>query len=247
MKVPDVRGAVTRNWPQKATALILAAVLWALTEAEEPTTQLVPVRVNIQPPPGRALTLSVPQVQALYSGPTRELIKLFASPPTISRQIPDTASSPEFTLTLTPADLSLDIEASVQPLDVQPRVITLVLDDMARRTVAVVTRVSIETDPGFDLMSGIAVVPESLAITGPRMTVERVDSVFTLPLELTRVRAPVRQTVEIDTTSLGNLRLSRSTVTIAAEVGRITERVLMGIPIRIQGEPSVAWIANPPR
>ena len=46
----DLKRAIAANWPIKLTALVLATVLWAAVEAEEPTTQLIPVSVTITTP-----------------------------------------------------------------------------------------------------------------------------------------------------------------------------------------------------
>jgi len=61
-----VRDGLVVNWPAKLTALLLSGVLWAAVAAEEPTTQLVPVTLVVQPPPGRTLKGTLPSVQAVY-------------------------------------------------------------------------------------------------------------------------------------------------------------------------------------
>ena len=138
-----VRDWLFRNWPIKITALIVASLLWAVTEAEEPTTQLIPVSITVTPPSGRALTFNLPPVQALYAGPARELIQLFGSPPRIRLVIPDTVSTTEYTFQLTVDSIKLDFTSSVLAQDVQPRTITVQLDDMAQKTVPVVSRVQV--------------------------------------------------------------------------------------------------------
>lgn len=241
-----LRATLTANWPIKVTALVLAALLWAVTEAEEPTTQLVPVNLAVAPPEGRVLSFRIPPVQALYAGSSRELIKLFASPPTIRVQLPDTISGASYSLALSTDDLILGRDADVQAQDVQPRTINLILDDVASRTVPVIPLVSIRPDSGFAVFGGVAVIPASVAITGPRGIVEQIDTLRTIPIELTRVTAPIRRGVEIDTTSLGVVRLSRHSVVILAEVGRISERVVMGVPVRIRGQRGISWTSEPP-
>ena len=80
-----IPSSIGSNWPIKVTALGLATVLWAAVSAEEPTTQLVPIRLDIQTPTTKTLLQEVPPIRALYAGSARELIKLLTSaPPSIS-------------------------------------------------------------------------------------------------------------------------------------------------------------------
>lgn len=242
----DIKTAALAHWPIKLTALALAAMLWAVTEAEEPTTQLVPVNLVVSPPAGRALSFRTPPVQALYAGPARELIKLFASPPLIDVTIPDTISAADYILTLTTRDLVVGGDVNVQAQDVQPRTIRIVLDDLARKTVPVVPIVRIIPDSGYTMFSDVAVIPATIEITGPEAIVSQIDTLHTFATELTRVTAPIRRRVRIDTTSLGVLQLSQRSVIVLAEVGRISERVIMGVPVRIRGRRSSTWVASPP-
>ncbi len=76
-----VPSRIGSNWPIKVTALGLATVLWAAVSAEEPTTQLVPIRLDIQTPTTKTLLQDIPPIRGLYAGSARELIKLLARHP----------------------------------------------------------------------------------------------------------------------------------------------------------------------
>ena len=122
-----LREAATNNWPAKVTALLLAGVLWAVVEAEEPTTQLVPVQVELDLPADRTLARPMPPVQALYTGAARELIRLYATPPVLRRRVTDTL----ITLTLTPNELVTARDIDAAPLDIQPRQLLIQLVPIA--------------------------------------------------------------------------------------------------------------------
>jgi YbbR domain-containing protein len=241
-----VRGWIINNWPVKLTALVLATVLWAAVAAEEPTTQLVPVQLHVEPPPGRALRGSIPPVQAVYVGSTRELIKLYSSPPTIRRVLPDTLSGTEYTLVLAPEDLVVRRNVNVRAQDVQPRTVSVLLDDVARRLVPVVPRVRIVPDSGYAVVGGIAVAPASVAALGPESAIRELDTVHTVSLELTDVTTPVTRTVALDTAGHGRVRFTPSEVTISAEIAFMAERVLMGVPVLIQADRPQFLTSDPP-
>lgn len=241
-----IRGLIFTNWPIKITAIVLAGILWAATAAQEPATDLVDVRLEVQPPPGRALAAELPPVKALYAGRTRELIKLYAQPPVVSKQLPDTLTGSVYLLELSLADLTVVDNADVAPQDIQPRTISVQLDDVFERTVPVVPRVSVVPDSGYEQFGGIAVVPGSVIVRGPRELVRATDELFTLPLELVAATEPATQTVPIDTSALGILRLSHSEVQVSVDVDAVSDQVVMGVPVVVRSERGGEWIADPP-
>jgi hypothetical protein len=234
------------NWPIKVTALIVASILWAVTEAEEPTTQLIPVAITVTPPEGRALTFDLPPVQALFAGPARELIQLFGSPPKIRLKIPDTVSTTEYTFNLTVDSIQLDFVSSVQAQDLQPRKITVQLDDWAQKTVPVVSFVQVIPEAGYQLLSEISYSPNTVVVTGPRNRVERIESISTETTSFRRLAVNFERSVNLDTTDIGVVRLSRYSILVSGEVGRLTERVLTGVPIVVRGDPTTNWVTIPP-
>ena len=113
--------ALLTNWPTKVTALVLATLLWAVVEAEQPTTQLVPVRLALDLPTGQTLAEPLPAIQALYAGPASEIIKLYATPPVIHRQLVDSVT----VIDLSPGDITVVRDVNANAQDIQPRRFTV--------------------------------------------------------------------------------------------------------------------------
>ena len=239
-----IRSAVFTNWPVKVTALVLSAVVWAAVAAEEPATETVPVNLVVEAPPGRALVGPIAPVEADYVGAPRELIELFGTPPVIRKVVPDTLTGTEYTIALSIEDLLVGGDIDVSPEDVRPREVVIALDDITRRTVRVTPRVRLVPDSGYTVVGGIAVVPSTVTIYGPETAVRDIRTISTLPLQLTRVRAPVRRTLVLDTTALGVARVTPTQVEISAEVVFLAERVLMGVPVTVRSDGS-EWVADP--
>jgi len=229
----------------KLSALALAAILWAAVAAQEETTQLVPVDLEVYPPEGRALAADPPPIQALYAGTARELIKLYVQPPTIQTTLPDTISGSEYTLELALVDLLVPDGAAVRPQRLEPRVVTIQLDDVAEQVVRVIRQGTVEPDTGYQIFGSVSVSPARITISGPREVVEGLESVFTIPLILEGVRAPVDTQLALDTSALGPVRLSQTSVRVSADVGALSERVLMGVPVSIRTDIPGTWVADP--
>ena len=242
------RQAVLANWPLKLTALVLATVLWAAVATEEPTTQQVSVSLLVQTPEGRSLIRQLPKVQATFAGSARELLKLYATPPVIHKTVPDTAADSVYTFPLSPDDIEVAKRVDVRVQSVSPRSATVSLENVSRRTVPVVSRVTVRPDSGFAIFGGIAVTPGSVLVVGTGPQLAGVQRVATIALELTAVSGPVHRTVRLDTTSLGPVHLARHEVEISADVGPVSERVLMGVPVTVRGERGVGggWSSDPP-
>lgn len=193
----------TERLQLKGAALFLALVLWFIVSATEPSEQLVPVRFN--PLLDSTLTLmeAPPPVQALVIGRTRELLKLYAAPPTLRRlvdaDVPDTV-----TIELRPTDV--DLPAGVQAIvrDVQPRSITLRFATAASRTVPVRSALSVIPDTGVRITGAVRFEPDSVRITGNRRVIATITAVSTLASQL-RIRDSTPLLVGLDTAGMGVL------------------------------------------
>jgi YbbR domain-containing protein len=231
----------------KVTALAFAAILWAAVAAEEPTIQRVAVSLRVRAPEGRPLTRALPPVYGVFSGPARELLKLVASPPIVHVAIPDTSIDSVYTVQLAAKDVEIAKNIDVRPESVEPRTLTLTLENVARRMVPVVPRVTVRPDSGFAMFGGVAVTPESVLVVGSGPQLSHIHEITTLPVELSDVSGPVRRTVLLDTSGMGSVRFTRNDVEISTEVGPFSERVLMGIPVTVRGERGGgAWSSEPP-
>jgi YbbR domain-containing protein len=242
-RVQRLRDWIFSNWPIKLTALVLATVLWAVTAAQETTSQLVPVTLEVQAPEGRDFTSELPQVQARFAGTLRELIKLYESPPIVRKSIPDTIVGTTFTVELNPDDIEVTDNANVIAQELQPRAFTVTLDDVIQRSVRVVSRVQIVPESGYGVFGRVTLSPATVTIQGPEELVNQIESVRTVPLDTGGVRSNVSMRVPIDTTGLGVVRLVEEAVIVAAEIGQESERVIIGVSVALP-DPSL-WESTP--
>jgi hypothetical protein len=178
-----LKAALTERLGYKAAALFFAIVLWLVVSAEEPSEQVVPVRLEASFDTGRTLTSARPEIRALVAGRARDLIKLYDQPPVVRRMVTDDAPD-SVAVDLRPADVYIppDVDAVVR--DVQPRSVVLVFDVMASRRVPVASRAKVtvfdSAGTGTTTSALTRVVPDSVTITGPRRVVNAVPFVRTV-------------------------------------------------------------------
>ena len=231
----DLRRAVVKNWPMKATSLAAAAVLWAVIAAQEPRTQYVPVNLTLQLPDGRGLAEAPPAVEALVTGPARELFKLYATPPSIDLTIPDDPAT-TYNLDLNRQNLRFGTDAAVAVQDIRPRHITVRLDSVLTKTVPVFSNATVVADTGFQLVGPPSITPASIVVTGTQTELAAISGLSTLPFTQTNARSTVRQPLALDTAGMSSVRLSQYGVTLVAVVVEITTRVLPNVRVTPPGE-----------
>ena len=118
-----LRSALTSHPGYKLSALFFATVLWVVASAEETAERFVPVR--FAPALAGELVLDEqPELRALVSGPARELLKLYDTPPILRREITGAAPG-EMRLKVEPSDVILPPGVDALVRDVQPRTLVL--------------------------------------------------------------------------------------------------------------------------
>lgn len=230
-----LRDLLLANWPIKVTALVLATVLWAVVAAEETTTQLVPVDLDIDPPLGRTFTSELPEIQALYGGSLRDLLRLYETPPIIRKVIPDTLTGSTFTMRLTTDDLGLVENADVRAQEIVPNTITVQLDDFLQKKIPLVANASLATDSGYEVFGEVQVSPDSVTLRGPEALVRAIESLSTVAVNREGLTDAFRQVVAVDTAGLGVVRVLPSEVELTADIGAVSEHILMGVAVNVPG------------
>jgi hypothetical protein len=204
--IPNWRRRVTEAFTQrlalKGTALALASMLWFIVTAKEPNQNLVEVHFSPQLDSSLVLKDPLPPIHALVVGPPQELLKLYARPLVIRRNI--SANSPDtvvIDLSASDVDLPPGVDAIVR--GIEPHSITLRFESTSSRMVPVRSAIQVVIDtlrPRTDL--AVRLEPDSVEVSGPRQRVLGLPFVTT-----TRVTIPAGDSlphlVDIDTARLG--------------------------------------------
>jgi hypothetical protein len=240
---------ITRNWPIKGAALFLALMLYVAVQLQQPVTTSFDVTLNVQLPPGRALIHKPPKVRVQISGKGSQILKLRSLAGDITRRIPDTLTSSTYAIHLDPAEVELALPkgADVRVMEVRPSEITLALDSVARKDVRIVSLVSVTPDSGQILQGGLSMTPRMARLVGPEKALDAIDSVTTVPTEITSVSGEFSRTVPIDTAPLGIVRLAPKQVTVSGTMGVILERSFAGIPVETGAGAITSFIVTPAR
>ncbi len=196
--------AFAEQLPLKATAVLLAILLWFVVNAKEPQLELVPVRFIPVLDSSLVLRDAVPPLQAIIAGSPKQLIKLSSTPPVIRRTL--TADAPDtVVIDLRPDDVTLPDGVDAVVRDIQPRHLTLRFEPTWNRTVPVNSAVNVEMAAGSGPVTTV-LNPDHVQVSGPRHLLMRIPSVRTV-----RATIPFPDSlphlVDIDTTGFGEARV----------------------------------------
>ena len=240
---------LSRNWPIKVAAVFLSLMLYVAVQLQQPVTTSFDVALNLQLPPGRALMHKPPKVRVQISGKGSQILKLRSLAGDITRRVPDTLTASMWTVRLDPTDVELALPkgADVRVMEVRPSEITIALDTVARKDVRIVSLVTVPLDSTQFLRGGLSVSPAIARLVGPEKSLSTIESVTTVPTEITNVVGPFTRTVPIDTMPLGIVRLSPKQVVVTGDLGVFAERTFAGIPVETGAGAITNFIMTPAR
>jgi len=113
----------TRNWPIKGAAIFLSLMLYVAVQLQQPVTTDFELALNVQLPPGRTLQQKLPKIHAQISGKGSQVLRLRSLRGDVTRRMPDTLSSPTWTIRLEPTEIEAQLPkgADVRVLEILPR------------------------------------------------------------------------------------------------------------------------------
>jgi hypothetical protein len=196
----------TENLALKASAALLAVVLWFVVAAREPTEEVIGVRFEPLLDSSLVLRDPPPMVRALVIGRASEILKLSSNPLTIRRPIasdvPDT-----LVVSLRTSDVEVPEGIEVIVRDVEPRAIPLRFEASASRTVPVRSALYSGAQTGGRNAAvvepaSVRLEPESVTISGPRRAVSRIRFVRTA-MDTIAPYDTLPHLVDLDTAQLG--------------------------------------------
>jgi hypothetical protein len=228
-----LRAALTADWPLKLTALALSVLLWLIASSEEPASGLLTVELRVQPPAGRTVVRDPGRVRATVVGRRRDLLRLSHDNLVLTRILPDSLTADTASLTIDPADLVFPRATGIRVQDVEPRSVAVELNPVAQRTVPIRPVVRVQSQSGFELVGGVAVVPGEVRLAGPADRIRAIDSARTVPLELAGADGPAEQPVLVDTTGFGPVHVFPTRVTVSLNVQAMGERTLWPVPVQV--------------
>ena len=226
----------TYQWRLKLTSLALAILLWVIVTAEQVTTQWIPVRVDAvvrDPDYVMAGGADPATVRVRFRGSGRELWELALEQPTLVLSIRNVGNARTFALDPAMVRLPEGLRG-VEATDVRPGVVRLDLQRQVTRSIPVRARIGARSAEHFVLDGDVRVTPATVDVTGPEAALSTLDEIPTRAFEVVRDDdSTFSQRVNLDTTGMRGLRVSRQEVRVTGRVDRRVDRAfaVMGVAV----------------
>ena len=127
-------------------------------------------------------------------------------------------------------------DANVTINNVNPDTLKFRYDSNAVKMIPVEFISEITFAPGYDSELGFKIEPDSVKVIGPQILVDSINSVKTMPLKLSDVKASISTQVGLESLSNDQLRTSINQINISAEVERFTEGTI-DVPVIVKNVP----------
>jgi len=200
-----IRNLLLDNVGLKLASLFLAFLLYAHVVTDQPRESTVQIPVTLLGlPDSLAVTGKLPEhVGVKIRGRWKDLIRLGLTSPYLPVDLGNVRPG-SFKTTITADDVA---ERAIPPelsksLDVaeiyEPRTIDIEIEAKATKRVRVAPLLVGVPPRGFALAGPVVATPDSVVVQGAASVVAALDSVCTLPVDITEEREKIQRQVEID-------------------------------------------------
>jgi YbbR domain-containing protein len=217
-----------------ALALVVAMGLWLLVNMGERTSERT-LRVRLEPeniPAGVMIVNPIPEyAEVRVSGSGLILSSIDQKN---LHTVLDLSGTKPGVLTFSLDPKNFELPRKVEVTRITPSQVTFHLDQLVKRSLPVRLERTGEVAPGLRLKE-LALVPEKVEVTGPKSRVDAMPSLFTAPLDLSRLQ-PGTQQVDVSLTQPGGLvRLKSTEIRVRTVVEPVVvERELRRVKLEVR-------------
>jgi YbbR domain-containing protein len=189
-----------KNLPYKLLALALAVTLWFVVVGEERVEigLTIPLElINI--PRDLIVVNNVTQgIDIRINGP-RSLVRSI-SPENLSKRL-DLSQTREGTVTFSISSEGISLPRGVKITRIHPTTVVVVLQKLSTKLIPIRPRLVGRPAPERELES-VRIYPEKIEIAGPAEVLEKLDTLWTKPLDLAGVKESFKKKAPLDFRSL---------------------------------------------
>jgi YbbR domain-containing protein len=221
-----------KNVGLKIFSLTFAIILAWFANSDTNSSEIaftLPVQIQNPPQDRVVLDQSANEVQLRVRGPSFIVSRLPSMSLSFKVRIPSDAGQ-EYKVTLEPD--SLHLEPSVKVLAINPPTVNFQLDHLLKKDVPVIVS-KLGTLPDSLHLDRIEISPAVISLSGPKSTLENINSVNTGPLELKTIKA--EETRELPLQALGaDIRFSDERVAVRVSVSPEKHRKFIDFPVELR-------------
>ena len=192
------RRSLFRNAPAKAVSLAVAVVVFFFVRTTSLEQRFITVPLELRTAPRYTVTAGLPATATItLRGEGTQIFQLQPGDVVVYVDLTDRKNEGVYRV---PVLFEKHGEAAVlDPLEitVEPTEVTATLEQVLTRSIRVVPSISAPPPAGY-VLTGTTVEPATIQVTGPRRGVQALQTVMTLPIDLSETRETVELEVRLD-------------------------------------------------
>lgn len=228
--------SLRRNWQLKIAAFFLAVLLWSVVRVGAVSRQDlpgVPVRIQLTDPEWFAVGEATPaEVDIGVTGPARNLFRVALDRPSVVVPISQ-VSGGDTVVVLRPDWVRMSDRQGVAIEGFTPSTVRLRFERRRMAPIPVSLRLSGRLPDSLALLEQPQVSPLFSQVSGPASTIETLETIFTLPFDLTQIQASGQYNAVLDTTDLGTARVNPREATVSVRLASRATREVGVLPVSL--------------
>jgi YbbR domain-containing protein len=214
-----IKEFLLENWILKATAVLLALIVWMFVRGEPGIERVVAVPLEVQVPSHMEISNNqLPSVEVTMRGAAFSNMWLSQPLPTCIVDLQD-ATEGEHVITLTPDNVKTPKGSDIDVLQVSPVRIEIKLEQTISKEVPVFVPILGEPQRDFEIY-GKTIKPAAVVVTGPRSQIESIREVTTEAVSINGQKESARFFVGINPKSSAVRISEASPVQVDIQGGR---------------------------
>lgn len=185
-----------KSWHFKLLAVLLAVIMWYFVVGEERAeVGLTVPLVLINMPRDLIVVNNVPHgIEIRVNGP-RSLVQSLSTE-NLSKSL-DLSNTREGAVSFSISSEGIPLPRGVKITRINPTQVTVVLQKLVIKNIAVNPRVTGRPEAGYEVAS-VRAHPEQVDIAGPEDVVKKIEGLFTKPVDIQGLKADLKQRVFLD-------------------------------------------------
>ncbi|MBN2414971.1 hypothetical protein JXO52_03975 [bacterium] len=241
---------LSKNYKVKLASLVIAILLWLIVVMGNSYLQLTVIPFEIiNQPAGYVLSEPIPDgAEVTFIGKGFDLIELHSLPKFIELDMHSADITRTFVMRNDmirgiPPDLDVQVEHIIGP-----ETVTVSMEPLISKRVPVSRKfIRLEPTEGYIIVGPVQLFPDSIDVSGPSTAVNQIDSVVTEPETYSHLIRDFEGHLRIVPPVWEQITYSRTDVQFSADVQRIHERHIYGVPVEVINiPPSVSGVKADP-
>ncbi|MCA9742371.1 MAG: hypothetical protein H6695_09530 [Deferribacteres bacterium] len=233
--------AILENYKVKLTALVVAILFWFAVVTESNYQYDMDVRIQaVNLPDDRIIVNDIaPTASVRFEGNGKSLLSLrFNDEATLELNLENVKADAHVPLNEGMLRISRRSRQVIDWRVLSPDTIFVKVAYQDKKKVPIVPQIRVDTAPGFSVVGGVRLAPDSVTVVGPIQQVRPIERILTEQLDFSSRQKNVQGKVKLENLADSlKIKLNLNEVGFFADVQKLLERSFAEIPVEVINVP----------